>query len=372
MISYPPDWTELNVALCHDWLTGMRGGERVLEILADGFPDADIYTLIHNEAAVTDRINDHTVHHSWLQGQANIMERYRYYLPLMPATIKRFAPGEELDLMVSTSHCVAKSIPTSASTKHLCYCFTPMRYAWLFHEEYFGRNPLKQMTLGPVLAALRSWDKKTASRVDRFVAISKHVQKRIETFYERECDVVYPPADTGYFTPGDSAHGGYDFIVSALVPYKKIDLAVRAYNTLGTPLKIMGVGTELDALKALAKDNITFLGRQSDDELRALLQGCRCLVFPGEEDFGITPVEAMACGRPVVALGRGGVTETVIDGETGIYFAEQEEDALVDAVERCGAIDWDMQRIRGRAEDFSIAKFVEGMDGAIKRCLAGE
>ena len=254
---------------------------------------ADIYTLIHNASAVTDRINRHRVHTSWLQNQRDIMDRYRYYLPVMPSTIRRFEPGD-MDLMVSTSHCVAKSIVTHPDTRHVCYCFTPMRYAWLFHEEYFGRNPLKQATLGPVLAALRAWDKRTAHRVDHFVAISNHVQDRIKRFYGRESDVVYPPADTDYFTPTGEPHGGYDFIVSALVPYKKIDLAVRAYNELGYPLKIMGVGTELDSLKALAKDNITFLGRQPDEALRELLQGCRCLVFPGEEDFGITPVEAMA------------------------------------------------------------------------------
>jgi glycosyltransferase involved in cell wall biosynthesis len=347
----------------------MRGGERVLEILADGFPDADIYTLIHNEGAVTERINRHTVHTSWLQNQANIMERYRYYLPAMPATIKRFKPAD-IDLMISTSHCVAKSIPTPATTKHLCYCFTPMRYAWLFREEYFGRNLLKHAVLGPVLAGLRSWDAKTANRVDHFVAISKHVQERIKTFYGRESDVVYPPADTDYFTPNGRDHAGYDFIVSALVPYKKIDLAVRAYNKLGYPLKIMGVGTELNELKALAKDNISFLGRQPDEALRELLQGCRCFVFPGEEDFGITPVEAMACGRPVVAYGRGGVTETVVNGECGVFFDVQEVDALVAAVEQCGNIPWDTQYIRQRAEVFSIPNFVEGMNQSIARCMS--
>lgn len=368
MNGYPEDWSDLSVHLCHDWLTGMRGGERVLEILADGFPDSEIYTLIHNKEAVTDRINRHTVHTSWMQQQSGIMDRYRYYLPVMPATIKRFKPPAA-DLLISTSHCVAKSIPTDAQTRHLCYCFTPMRYAWLFLEEYFGKNPFKQMTLGPVLAGLRAWDKSTASRVDHFVAISRHVQDRIKRFYGRDADVVYPPADTDYFTPNNRPHGGYDFIVSALVPYKKIDLAVRAYNELGYPLKIMGVGTELDTLKAMANENISFLGRQSDESLRTLLQECRCFVFPGEEDFGITPVEAMACGRPVVALGRGGVTETVVDGHTGIFFECQNVESLVDAVQRCAETDWDVAHIRERAEKFSIPRFIEGMDRSIQICL---
>jgi glycosyltransferase involved in cell wall biosynthesis len=365
---YPPEWKTMHTALCHDWLTGMRGGERVLEILADGFPDADIYTLLHNEGSVSDRITSHRIHTSWLQHIPKVMDTYRYYLPLMPKTIRLFHPPEG-DLILSTSHCVAKGLPKTGRTKHLCYCFTPMRYAWLFRDDYFGRNPIKRAIYDPILSALQRWDKKTAAEVDHFVAISEHVRERIHRFYGRDASVVYPPADTDYFTPEGEGHDGYDFIVSAMVPYKKVDLAIQAYNRLGYPLKIMGGGGGLDALKRMAGPNITFLGRQPDEVLRESLRRCRFLVFPGEEDFGIVPVEAMACGKPVIAYGKGGVTETVVDGESGVFFAEQTEDALVTAVERAAEMSWDPAAIRTRAERFSIQAFIDGMNAAIAECL---
>jgi glycosyltransferase involved in cell wall biosynthesis len=368
MMAYPPTWENMDTALCHDWLTGMRGGERVLEILADGFPHADIYTLIHNPGSVSERIEKHPIHTSWLQKVPRVMDIYRYFLPLMPRIIRRFHPPEG-DLIISTSHCVAKGLPKTGRTRHLCYCFTPMRYAWLFRDEYFGRNPLKRAIYDPILSSLQRWDRKSAAEVDLFVAISQHVAERIRRFYDRDAVVVYPPADTDYFTPVDDAHGGYDFIVSAMVPYKKVDLAVQAYNRIGYPLKIMGSGSDLDALKQQAGPTIEFMGRQSDEVLREALRGCRFLVFPGEEDFGIVPVEAMACGKPVIAYGKGGVRETVVDGETGLFFAEQRESDLVAAIETAAGINWDAGIIRARAEQFSIQAFIDGMEKAVGECL---
>jgi len=350
--------------LCHDWLTGMRGGERVLELLADAFPDAPLYTLLHHPGSVSERIESHPIHTGPLQRVPGIFNHYRGFLPLMPWMVRYWKPSADLDLMISTSHCVAKSIRTAPSTRHICYCFTPMRYAWLFQEEYFP-HPLKRGLLQPLLAALRRWDRRSAKRVDHFVAISRHVQQRIQEFYQREADVVYPPANTGFFTPSDEPRGEYDFLISAMVPYKKVDVAVEAYTRTGRALKVMGDGSGLRDLKKIAGPSVEFLGRQSDQELRNHYRRCRFLIFPGEEDYGIVPVEAMACGTPVIAYGRGGVTETVIDGETGCFFHEQTPEALNACLERASTLTWDPERIRERAEQFDVAHFLQGMRDVI-------
>ncbi|MFH1476652.1 MAG: glycosyltransferase [Verrucomicrobiota bacterium] len=386
------------VILAHDWLTGMRGGERVLEILCRSFPQAPIYTLVHNPAAVSDVINAHPVMTAWLQYIPGIRQNYRYFLPFFPGAIERLRPTDA-DLLISTSHCVAKGLPPPKGARHLCYCFTPMRYAWLFYEEYFGKNQLKKMALTPYLGRLRAWDRATCKRVDRFVALSRHVQKRILEFYGREADVVYPPVNTLFWTPasaesfatlspvalaqGDSHYllreaasagrprvfGAYDLIVSALVPYKKIGLAVRAYNRLGFPLKIVGTGTESDRLRRMAGAHIEFLGRLDDERVRDFYRHCRLLVFPGEEDFGIVPVEAQACGRPVVAYGMGGALETVVDGQTGIFFQTQTEASLLAAIEQAAVIRWDPVVIRANAERFDEAHFISGLNASIARCM---
>ena len=365
---FPTRWSTWNVALSHDWLTGMRGGERVLELLGDGFPRAPIFSLIHHRAAVSDAINRHPITTSWLQHVPGIMKWYRYYLPLFPAAVERIKPPAA-DLLISTSHCIAKGLPIRPGTKHLCYCFTPMRYAWLFYGEYFGGNPLKKAIVSPLLGSLRDWDKRTADRVDTFVTLSRHVQARIQKFYGRDADVVYPPVDVDFFTPGSSEHGGFDLIVSALVPYKRLDLAVRVYNRLGYPLKVVGTGTEYDALRRIARPNIEFLGWQSDEANRELYRRCRCLIFPGEEDFGIVPVEAQACGRPVVAYGRGGLLETVVENQTGVFFREKTEESLLAAIETCAGRGWDSSVIRKNAERFAPQVFIDGVDRNIRACL---
>ncbi len=365
------------VILSHDWLTGMRGGERVLEVLCRTFPTAPIYTLIHNSAAVSGVINAHPVTTSWLQHVPFIWKYYRYFLPFFPDAIERLQP-ESADLLISTSHCVAKGLRPPKGAKHLCYCFTPMRYAWLFYEEYFGKNPLKKFALNPYLNRLRAWDGATCDRVDRFVTLSRHVQRRIMEFYGREADVVYPPVNTSFWTPAPPENAGagtagtsgaYDLIVSALVPYKKIDMAVRAYNRSGYPLKIAGAGTEYRRLRRMAKKNVEFIGRVDDERIRDLYRHCRLLIFPGEEDFGIVPVEVQACGRPVVAYGLGGATETIVDGQTGVLFYAQTEDNLLAAVERAAGIRWDSAVIRANAERFSEAKFIDGLAASIVKCM---
>lgn len=367
---FPEHWKNLKVALSHDWLTGMRGGEKCLDLLCQGFPGAPLHALIHKHAGVSDAINAHPIHTSFLQHVPGIFSTYRYFLPVFPLA-ERLFPPVSADLLISTSHCVAKALRTTPGTKHLCYCFTPMRYAWTFHDEYLGKGSLKQHLARPVLGALRNWDRAVSSRVDRFVAISHHIRKRIEQFYGREADVVYPPVDTEFFTPGAQDAGrDFDLIVSALVPYKRVDLAVRTYARLGFPLKIVGTGTETEALLAVAGPNTEFLGWRSNEDIRELYRACRLLIFPGEEDFGIVPLEAQACGRPVVAYGRGGALETISEGRTGVFFQQQTEVALLAAIEQAAALPWRDAEIRQHAEQFSHQAFIDGVDKSVRACLA--
>ena len=369
---FPANWPRnVRAQFCHDWLSGMRGGERVLEILCEGCPAAPIYTLLSNPAAISETITRHPIHASWLQRIPRVAQHYRSLLPLFPAAINSLHP-EPADLLVSTSHCVAKSLKPHSDTKHICYCFTPMRYAWLFYEEYFGTNPVKALLVKPILACLRWWDRKTANRVDRFVGISEHVRERIQRCYGRDSDVVYPPVNTHIWTPDPTVpKGDFDLIVSALVPYKRVDLAVEAYTRSGTPLTIVGVGGQLPKLRQMAGDNITFLEHQSDAAILDLYRRARLLVFPGEEDFGIVPVEAQSCGTPVVAYRKGGATETVLEGQTGVFFDEQTPDALWGAVESCAGRGWDPAILRAHAERFSVAAFIEGLAGVMEKVLRG-
>ncbi len=357
------------IVLGHDWLTGMRGGERVLEQFCKAFPDAPLATLLANPSSVSEAIRDRDIITSFMQRIPGVARNYRKMLPIMgaAATSLRIPPG---DLLLTTSSCVAHAFRPPKGMKMLCYCFTPMRYAWLFPKEYLG--PVKAAIAAPYFAYLRRWDRRHAQHIDRFVAISRHVQNRIRAFYGRECDVVYPPVDTDLYTPtpdGGEANGGYDLIVSALVPYKRIDLAVEAYGRLGHPLKIVGAGSGAAKIMHGAAANVEFLGWRRDDEILALYRNCRFLVFPGEEDYGLVPLEAMACGKPVVAFGRGGATETVEDGVTGFFFGEQTPDALCDAICRAEKAKWNRAAIRSRALAFGIPQFLDGMARCIRETL---
>jgi glycosyltransferase involved in cell wall biosynthesis len=368
MIAYPENWRSLRAALCHDWLTGMRGGERCLELLCDGFPNAPVHTLIHNRPAISQSINAHPIHTSWVQHIPGIYDNYRNFLPLFPSAIRSLKP-EPADILISLSHCVAKSIIPPKGTPHISYCFTPMRYAWTFFEEYFGHSS-KAHLIKPLLAVLRHWDKRTANRVTTFIAISNHVAKRIEAFYGRKSEMVYPPVDVDRCTPGEPGHDGFDLIVSALVPYKRVDLAVRAYTQAKLPLKVVGVGGQLEALRSIAGPTVDILGWQTDDAILELYRRCRLLVFPGEEDFGIVPLEAQACGKPVVAFRKGGALETVRENETGCFFDHQTEASLLSAVEQCGAISWDPSHIRNHACDFGPQTYINGIARVIEKTLA--
>ena len=358
------------IVLGHDWLTGMRGGERVLEQFCKAFPNAPLATLLANPSSVSEAIRDRQIVTSFMQRIPGVARNYRKMLPIMgaAATSLRIPPG---DLLLTTSSCVAHAFRPPKGMKMLCYCVTPMRYAWLFPKEYLG--PVKAALAAPYFAHLRRWDRRHAQHVDRFVAISRHVQERIRSFYGRESDVVYPPVDTDRCTPapdGGEANGGYDLIVSALVPYKRIDLAVEAYRRLGYPLKIVGTGSGAAKIAHGAAPNVEFLGWRSDDEILALYRNCRFLIFPGEEDYGLVPLEAMACGKPVIAFGRGGATETVENGTSGVFFAKQTADELCDAVARAEKIGWDRAAIRSRALSFGIPQFLDGMARCIRETLS--
>ncbi len=356
--------------LGHDWLTGMRGGERILELHCQAFPEAPVATLLANMDAMSPDIASHRAVTSWFQRIPGISKRYRNLLPLMPAAA-RSVRVPACDLLFTSSHCVAKSFRKPAGARHVCCCFTPMRYAWLFREEYF-RNPVKRALVSPLLAWLRAWDRKTASNVDRFIAISQCVAERIRDFYGRESDVVYPPVDIDRCTPlpgGQGGKGGFDLVVSALVPYKRVDLAVETYTKNGWRLRVVGVGGQLDGLRAKAGPTVEILGWLPDEAVLELYRNCRMLLFPGEEDFGIVPVEAQACGRPVVAYAKGGALETVADGVSGVFFKEQTVEALADAVERAAAMDWDEDAVRGNALKFAAERFLEGEAAVVARTM---
>ncbi len=357
------------IVLGHDWLTGMRGGERVLAMFCEAFPDAPLATLLSNPSSVSAVIREREIITSFMQRIPGVARHYRRMLPIMgvAATSLKIPRG---DLLLTTSSCVAHAFRPPEGMKMICYCFTPMRYAWLFPKEYLG--PVKAALAAPYFAHLRRWDRRHARHVDRFVAISRHVQERIRRFYGRESDVVYPPVDAGRCTPapdGGSGNGGYDLIVSALVPYKRVDLAVEAYSRLGYPLKVVGTGSGAAKIAHSAARNVEFLGWRSDDDVLALYRNCRFLVFPGEEDYGIVPLEAMACGKPVIAFGCGGATETVEDGVSGLFFHEQTPEALLEAVGRAEGASWDCEAIRARALKFGPDQFLEGMARCVRDTL---
>jgi glycosyltransferase involved in cell wall biosynthesis len=354
MKSKPP----ARVALVHDWLTGMRGGEKVLEVLCELYPDATLFTLIHNHGSVSPLIEKMRIRTSFLQSAPFREERYRHYLPLFPLAIESF-DFRGFDLIVSTSHAVAKGAKPAPGALHICYCHTPMRYVWELYDEYFGPGRAGLLTrLGMKLVApsLRAWDVRTSSRVHYFLANSRNVAQRIRKTYRREADVIHAPVDTSKFSLSRGNKGFY-LIVSALVPYKRVDLAIEVFNKIGRRLVVVGKGPDLAKLKARAGKTIEFLGWQSDEQLARLYGACRALVFPGIEDFGIVPLEAMASGKPVLAFKAGGALETVVEGVTGIFFDAQTPEALERAVNVAEATRFDPTRIRRHAMKFDRARF---------------
>jgi len=361
----------------HDWLTGMRGGERCLEVFCELFPEADLFTLLHVPGSVSETIERRRITTSFIQNMPGAAQRYRQYLPLFPAAVRRF-DLRGYDLVLSSSHAVAKGARVPPGALHVCYCFTPMRYVWDLYDEYFGpRAGLLTRTVMPPLAAwLRRWDRRTAANVHHFVAISRFVADRIRRAYGRPADVIYPPVDVARFRV-EERPGDFYLVVSALTPYKRVDLAVAAASKLGRRLVVVGSGPEEARLRSLAGPTVELLGWRDDAEIALLYARCRALLFPTVEDFGITPLEAMASGRPVIALGQGGALETVVapGGEepaTGIFFERQSVEALAEAIQRfeSGTPRFEPKALRRRAEAFDRPLFKERVEQYLAARLA--
>jgi glycosyltransferase involved in cell wall biosynthesis len=369
----------VKIALVHDWLTGMRGGEAVLEAFCRLFPMADIFTLVHVPGKVSPEIEKHKITTSFLQRIPNAEKRYRHFLPLMPWAAESL-DVRDYDLVLSSSHCAAKGVKPGPNAVHVCYCHTPMRYIWDQYDAYFARDraawPVRA-AMALVRRPLQRWDVASSGRVHRFIANSNHVAGRIRRFYGRSSTVIHPPVDVDRFTAA-SGDKGYYLMLTALVPYKRADLAVEAFNRLKLPLRIVGSGPDMDRLKRMAGPHITFVGWAPRESLAGEFAGCRALIFPGEEDFGIVPVEAMASGKPVIALGRGGALETVVgpdDGAgrppTGVFFPEETADSLARAVES-----FESRRdafipgsIRKHALSFRRELFEESIEAFVKKSL---
>jgi glycosyltransferase involved in cell wall biosynthesis len=351
------------VALVHDWLTGMRGGEKVLEAIAELYPAATLHTLLHVRGSVSAPLERHDERRSFVQWLPNAARHYRQYLPLFPTAIEQF-DFDPYDLVISTSHCAAKSVVVPGRTPHVCYCHSPMRYAWDQFDSYFGPAQVgaaASLLLRPVLARLARWDAATAGRVDRYVANSRYVAGRIRRYYNRGSTVVYPPVDTAFYRP-DPVRSPEPFflVVSALVPYKRLDVAIRACAEVGAALKVVGRGPEEPRLRYLAETlsaDVEFSGWLEDDRIRDLYQRTRAVLMPGVEDFGMVPVEAQACGRPVVALAEGGAVESVVDGVTGVLVQGRSVGAFAAALRDVSLRAFDTAAIRRHADTFGKARF---------------
>ncbi len=357
------------VALVHDWLTGMRGGEKVIEVLGGLYPGAPLYTLFHFPGSVSPAIESHPIRTSFLQRAPGIRNHYRSYLPFFPAAIEEFDLSG-FDLVVSSSHCVAKGVIAPPDAYHVCYCHTPMRYAWDQEHAYFpDRKGIKARLRSLTLSALRSWDVSSAARVNYYVANSRFVARRIQTYYGRPAEVVHPPVNVEFFTPDEEAgKGGYCLVVSALAPYKKVEVAMAACEKLGLELRIVGEGPERERLEEMAGPRTRFLGHVAPEELRTLYRGALLFLQPGVEDFGIASVEALACGTPVVAVARGGILDVVDDGRHGVLYPNWEgPQALGDAIDKARRMGFNPLDLRDRAESFSVVRFTDRMKSLLSR-----
>lgn len=359
------------IALVHDWLAGMRGGEKALEVLCERYPDAELFTLLHIPGSVSPAIERRPIHTSFIQRLPAVRRHYRRYLPLFPRAIERFT-FDRFDLVLSVSHCCAKSVITPPGVRHVCYCLTPMRYAWDQFDAYFGPERMGWIgsrVMRPIMDRMARWDRDTANRPDRYVAISHYVAGRIDRYYNRRASVVYPPVDTQFFRPDGGSPEGFALIVSALVPYKRIEVAIDACAKAGVPLVIIGDGPDRGALERFAGNRARFLGRLPDEQVRAHYSRASLVLLPGEEDFGIVPLEAQACGRPVVALARGGALETVVPGETGTLVGALSVDAFADAIADTASRRFDSGAIRAHAERFGRDRFGDEMDAVVRDAL---
>ena len=366
----------MKVALVHDWGNQVGGAEGVLLALKEMFPDAPVYMSMYDPAVMPAVCRTWEIHTSFMDRLPLVKRHHQPFLPLYPLAFEQF-DFSEFDLVLSNKSGFCHGIITPPQTLHIDYCLTPTRYVWDYRSyarrEGIGR--VANFLLQPLLSYLRTWDRLAADRVDHFVAISRQVQRRIRKFYRRDSVVIYPPVETDRFSLGDG-NDDYFLIVSRLIPYKRIDLAVQAFNELGLPLKIAGSGRDRQALEQIAGPNVEFLDRVPDDELPTLLQRCRAFIFPGVEDFGITPLQANAAGRPVIAYRAGGALDTVVEGRTGLFFDEPTPESLAAAVRALEAMAFEPEAIRQHALHFDktvfqreLKRFVEEKYAAHQRSL---
>jgi len=359
----------MRLALVHDWLTNLAGSERVLLALHELYPHAPIYTSVFVPSQFP-QLADAEVRTSFLQRVPGARTRHQAFSLLRTVAFERFDLSE-YDVVISSSHAEAKGVITRPETLHICYCYTPIRYYWSGYHHYlqnprFGAlNPLVKAVMPYLSSYLRVWDRCAADRVDHFVAISRHVAARIKKYYRREAEVIYPPVNTSWLRPSSSVDDFF-LLVGRLIPYKRADIAVEAFNRLGLPLKIAGTGSELESLRRMAKPNVEFLGRVSDQELAELYSRCLALIFPQEEDFGIVPLEAMAAGRPVIAYRAGGALETVVEGETGLFFDRQDAECLADAVRRFDPGRFEPRKARAQALRFDVEVFKRKLERFVR------
>lgn len=346
----------MKVALVYDRVNKWGGAERVLLSLHKIFPDAPLYTSVYHQQKAP-WAKAFKVKTTFLQNFPLAKDHHELYAPLMPFAFESFN-FDKYDLVISVTSEAAKGIITKPETKHICYCLTPTRYLWSGYDEYF-KNPILRIMGFPFVWYLRRWDKIASKRPDKIIAISKEVRRRIKKYYERDSSIIYPPVEISN-KPINSKFkiaNNYFLIVSRLVPYKKIDLAVRVFNKLGLNLKIIGKGSEEERLKAIASSNIEFLGYLTDKELVKYYKDCQALIFPGKEDFGLTIVEAQSFGRPVIAYRKGGALETIVDRKTGIFFDSQNQKSLEGAVRKFMKRTFNPREARKNAEKFNIARF---------------
>lgn len=360
----------MKVAIVHEWLAVYGGSERVVEAIHELFPEAPIYTLVYDRDNMPERFKSYDIRTTFVQKLPFAKKKYPNYLPLMPRAFEAL-DLTEYDLVLTSSTACAKGVITRSDALQICYCHTPMRYAWEFYYEYIkDMNKIKRFIVAFFMHKIRIWDRLAADRVDYFIANSNYIKGRIAKYYRRKSKVIFPPVNTHLYHIGQKQD--VYLIVSRMVPYKRVDLAIEAFNRLGLPLVIIGAGSEEKKLRAMAKENIQFLGRLSDEEIIEHYAKSKAFIFPGEEDFGITPIEAQASGTPVIAYGRGGALDTVVDGKSGVLFSEQTVEALVDAVKafEVSGVSWTAKQIKEHSEQFSVLRFKENFNNYVEQCLA--
>ncbi len=358
------------IAIIHDWLNQMGGAENVLEVLVDMFPHAPVYTSIYDPTRVSPAYRSWDIRPSWMNRLPAVGRHHQLYLPFYPLAFESFDLSG-YDLIISNKSAFAHSVITPPETIHISYCLTPTRFLWQYqsYRQREGIGRLANFLLQPLLTWQRQFDRLAADRVDYFIAISRAVQARIRKFYRRESVVIHPPVDTTRFRPSDAPPEGYYLVVSRLIPYKRVDLAVEACTRLQLPLIVVGDGRDRPALERAAGPTVTFLGRVSQEEIVRLMQRARAFLFPGLEDFGIAPVEAMACGRPVIAYAGGGALDTVLPGITGEFFTEQNAESLMAVLRQFDPHKYDPHACRAQAENFDVQVFRQKLDAYIASVL---